>query len=194
MVEDSFPNDQIDEIAKGQAGADCLMKIASSKGTEIGSILFEGKRTKEFSSKWIEKLNKDVSEKGASIGVIVTEAMPREMKRLDIIDGVWICGFNEVISLTKVLRNALTEISKIRSAEGIRKDKAQAMFDYLISKKFADTMSQMLSPIFKMQEQLLKEKNAFNKQWEIRERLIDDTIGGAHLLHGQLQHCRNRIT
>ena len=48
-------------------------------------------------------------------------------------------------------------------------------------------MSQMLSPIFKMQEQLLKEKNAFNKQWEIRERLIDDTIGGAHLLHGQLQ-------
>ena len=36
------------------------------------------------------------------------------------------------------------------------------MFDYLISKKFADTMSHMLSPIFQMQEQLLKEKNAFN--------------------------------
>ena len=113
--------------------------------------------------------------------------MPREMKRLDIVDGVWVCGFNEVISLTRVLRNALTEIAKIRSAESIRQDKAQSMFDYLISKKFADTMSQMLSPIFKMQEQLLKEKNAFNKQWEIRERLIDDTIGGAHMLHGQLQ-------
>lgn len=186
-LRDSFPTDQIDEIGKGQAGADCLMRIASGKGTEIGSILFEGKRTKEFSSKWVEKLNRDVSEKGASIGVIVTETMPREMRRLDIINGVWICGFNEVISLTKVLRNALTEIAKIRSAEGIRKDKAQAMFDFLISKKFADTMSQMLSPIFKMQMQLLKEKNAFKKQWEIREKLIDDTIGGAHMLHGQLQ-------
>lgn len=186
-LRDSFPTDQIDEIGKGQAGADCLMRISSGKGIEIGSILFEGKRTKEFSSKWVEKLNKDVSNKGASIGVIVTETMPREMKRLDIVDGVWVCGFNEVISLTRVLRNALTEIAKIRSAESIRQDKAQSMFDYLISKKFADTMSQMLSPIFKMQEQLLKEKNAFNKQWEIRERLIDDTIGGAHMLHGQLQ-------
>ena len=186
-LRDTFPLDHIDEIGKGQAGADCLMKVASGKGVGIGSIYFEGKRTKEFSSKWIPKLKKDVSDIGASIGVIVTETMPKEMKRLDIIDGIWICNFHEVISLARVLRNGLIEIAKIRSAEGIRKDKAQSMFDYLISKKFADTMSHMLSPIFQMQEQLLKEKNAFNKQWEIREKLIDDTIGGAHMLHGQLQ-------
>ena len=41
-LRDTFPLDLIDEIGKGQAGADCLMKVASGKGVGIGSIYFEG--------------------------------------------------------------------------------------------------------------------------------------------------------
>ena len=60
------------------------------------------------------------------------------------------------------------------------------MFDYLISKRFADTMTAMLSPIFKMSEQLQKERTAITRQWAIREKMIDEVISNANIFHGHL--------
>ena len=36
----TLPLEDIDEIGKGQAGADCVMKVAAGKGVGIGSIPF----------------------------------------------------------------------------------------------------------------------------------------------------------
>ena len=68
----------------------------------------------------------------------------------------------------------------------MRTDTAQIMFDYLISQKFSDTMNAMLSPIFKMNDQLETEKRAIQKQWAMREKMIEDIITNANNFHGHL--------
>ena len=85
-----------------------------------------------------------------------------------------------------IKENLERDISKITNAELVRTDRAQIMFDYLISKRFADTMTAMLSPIFKMSEQLQKERTAIKKQWAIRENMIDEVISNANIFHGHL--------
>ena len=47
-------------------------------------------------------------------------------------------------------------------------------------------MNAMLSPVFKMSNQLETEKRAIQKQWSIREKLIEDIISNANNFHGHL--------
>ena len=85
-----------------------------------------------------------------------------------------------------MLRQGLITIAKLKHAELVRTDTAQIMFDYLISQKFSDTMNAMLSPIFKMSDQLETEKRAIQKQWAMREKMIEDIISNANNFHGHL--------
>lgn len=49
-LRDNFPLDIIEEIKKGQRGADCLQIVNSRTRLNCGSIYYESKRTKDFSS------------------------------------------------------------------------------------------------------------------------------------------------
>ena len=77
----SFPLDTIEEIKKGQLGGDCIQTVNTRFRNECGKIYYESKRTKDFSLRWVEKFKADMIAKGADMGVIVTEAMPKDMDR-----------------------------------------------------------------------------------------------------------------
>ncbi len=186
ILEREFPSDNVEEIKRGQAGADSVLRVRGPSGAVSGSIYFEAKRTTSFSKPWIEKLKKDVAKQNASVGVLVTETMPVDKEKPHLVDGIWVCHFSDFVTVTKILRHGLVNIAKIRNAELVRTDRAQVMFDYLISKRFADTMTAMLSPIFKMSEQLQKERTAITRQWAIREKMIDEVISNANIFHGHL--------
>ena len=73
---EQFPLDTIEEIKKGARGGDCIQVVNTRSRQNCGKIYYESKRTKEFHPSWIEKFKADMREKGADIGVLVTEAMP----------------------------------------------------------------------------------------------------------------------
>jgi hypothetical protein len=70
----SFPLDTIGEVKKGARGADCLQVVHTRTRQNCGSIYYESKRTKDFQAGWIEKFKNDIRDKGADIGVLVTDA------------------------------------------------------------------------------------------------------------------------
>ena len=182
-----FPGDEVLEIKKGQSGADCLLIVKNSAGRPTGKILFESKNTKSFSSDWIPKLRQDQLTEGAELAVLITRSWPSDNDRAHIREGVWVCGFNEYQILVRALRQTLNEVSKRISAESVRKDKANLMFDFLTSNEFAHTIEQMIGPIYKMREQLDKEENAIRRQWKLRRALIDSSVSGTEALYMKIQ-------
>ena len=88
MLRTAFPFDLITEVGKGVRGADCIQTIRNSFGQECGKIIFESKRTKDFSNDWIEKLKADMRSQGADVAVIITQALPKEMTNFGEKDGV----------------------------------------------------------------------------------------------------------
>src|SRR5690606_21770756 len=56
MLRYAFPFDVVSEVGKGVRGADCILTVRNNFGQECGKIIFESKRTKDFSDDWIEKL------------------------------------------------------------------------------------------------------------------------------------------
>ena len=81
ILEREFSSDNVEEIKRGQAGADSVLKVRGPSGAVSGSIYFEAKRTSSFSKPWIEKLKKDVAKQNASVGVLVTETMPVDKEK-----------------------------------------------------------------------------------------------------------------
>lgn len=98
-----FPLDTIDEIKKGANGADCLQIVNTREHQNCGTIYYESKRTKSFQPAWIEKFKNDIRDKKATIGVLVTEVLPIGMERMELVEGIWICTFDEFKGLCNVL-------------------------------------------------------------------------------------------
>lgn len=76
-LKEEFPNDQIERVGKGKFGGDCLQVVFNSLGKDCGTILWESKRTREWSKGWLNKLKGDQREAKAEVSIIVSQVCLR---------------------------------------------------------------------------------------------------------------------
>jgi len=176
ILKAEFPNDIIEEVPKGYTGADVIQTIVDEFGNEVGKIIFESKRTKEFAREWIYKLKDDQLKSQANIAILVTQAFPKDMDRFGQRDGVWICHFNEVQQVVTILRESLLQIAKIKLANQNRGDKMKLLYDYLTGQEFATRVKNIIDSFSSMKNELEQEKRAFQRIWKQREVQIDRVI------------------
>tara|TARA_Y100000588_G_C14077444_1_gene848570 strand:+ start:669 stop:1058 length:390 start_codon:yes stop_codon:yes gene_type:complete len=55
LLANAFPSDVIEPVAKGIRGADVIQRVFDHHGHNCGAILWESKRTKSWSNKWLSK-------------------------------------------------------------------------------------------------------------------------------------------
>jgi hypothetical protein len=167
-----YPFDKIEEVPKGIRGADSIQTVINSAQQECGSIVYESKRTKSFANDWIDKLKQDQVTCKADIAVLVTETLPSDMDRFGEKNGVWICGFHEVKSLSFVLREMLIKTNSVKMAQENKGDKMELLYHYLTSNEFVQNIKRIVENYDGMITQLNSEKKAMNKIWAIREKQI----------------------
>ncbi len=182
-----FPLDTIDEIKKGARGGDCIQVVHTRTRQNCGRIYYESKRTKEFSSGWIEKFKADMREKEADIGVLVTEAMPSGMERVGQIDGVWICTFAEFKGLAGVLRETVIQLSSALSTQENKGDKMVMLYDYLSSTTFRMQVEAIVEGFSSMKNALESEKRSMQRIWKEREKQIDKVITNTIDMYGAIK-------
>ena len=186
-LERHFPLDTIEEIKKGQKGADCLQIVNTREYPNCGTIYYESKRTKEFKKEWIEKLKADMRVKGADIGVLVTEAMPKDMERMGLVDGVWVCSFEEFKALSHVLRTHIVQLAAATKSQENRTDKMSMLYDYLTSSEFRMHIEAIVEGFTQMKEDLEREKRAMTKLWKAREKQIEKVLLSTTQMYGAIQ-------
>ncbi len=146
--------------------------VFNSFQQECGSIVYESKRTKNFANDWIDKLIQDQGRCKADVAVLVTETLPSDMRGFGERNGVWICGFNEVGSLSFVLRQMLIKMHAIRKQDENKGDKMQMLYSYFTSPEFSNAVTRILNSQNQMRQQLEQEKRAYTKIWKQREKQI----------------------
>jgi len=173
---DKFPFDTIEEIKKGVRGADCIQIVNTREAQNCGKIYYESKRTKEFQKSWIEKFKADMREKGVDIGIIVTSAYPKELNRMGIIDGVWICNFDEFKGLSIALRESIIKLHFAKKQNENKTDKMSLLYNYLTSNEFKMQIEAIVEGFSTMKEDIDKEKRAMMKIWKQREKQIEKVL------------------
>lgn len=182
-----FPLDSIEEIKKGQRGGDCIQTVNSYQRPNCGIIYYESKRTKEFSQTWVEKFKADMRDKNADIGVLVTEAMPTDMNRMGLRDGIWICNFEEFKGLSAVLRETVIKLSLAAGAQENKGDKMHMLYDYLTSGTFRMQVEAIVEGFTSMKTALDSEKRAMNRIWKEREKQIEKVIINTTEMYGSIK-------
>ena len=183
----SYPLDHIEEIKKGARGADCLQTVNTQSQQNCGTIYYESKRTKDFQPAWIEKFKTDIREKGADVGVLVTQTMPKDMDRMGLKNGIWICSFEEFKGLSVAIREQIIRIDSAISSQENKGDKMLMLYDYLTSNEFKLQIEAIVEGFSKMKSDLDTEKRAIQRMWKEREKQIDKVVINTIDMHASIK-------
>ncbi len=187
FLRQKFPLDCVEEIKKGQRGGDCIQVVHTREFQNCGKIYYESKRTKEFQKAWIEKLKSDMREIGADVGVIVSEALPKEMERMGLFEGVWVCSFEEFKGLSTVLREGVIQVSLAKKSQENKGDKVNLLYHYLTSSEFSMQVSAIIEGFEQLRAELEKEKNAMARIWKSREKQMEKVFEGTINMYGSIK-------
>jgi hypothetical protein len=183
----TYPLDSIEEIKKGAHGGDCIQIINTRSVANCGRIYYESKRTKLFQPRWIEKFKADVRAKGANIGVLVTETMPTDLPQMGQKDGIWICSFADLPSLSAVLRDSLIAIHRVLAGQENRGDKMSMVYDFVTSDAFRLQVEAIVEGFTQMQNDLETEKRAMARIWKQREKQIEKVLLNTSNMYGSIR-------
>jgi len=187
ILHHTFPFDKIVPVGKGVRGADCIQIICNPFGQECGKIIYESKRTNNFSADWIEKLKSDMRSQGADIAVIVTQAFPKDMDRFGEKDGVYICSFAEIRSLASVLRTSILKVFALTKSQENRGDKMVMLYDYLTGNEFIGQWKAIREGFMSMKLSIQKERDAMEKLWKAREKQLEKVLLNAAHIKGSIE-------
>ncbi|MFM7299842.1 MAG: DUF2130 domain-containing protein [Crocinitomicaceae bacterium] len=182
-----FPLDTIEEIKKGARGGDCIQLVNTRELQQCGKIYYESKRTKDFQPSWIEKFKADMREKGANLGVLVTEVMPSGMERMGLKDGVYICTFEEFKALAGILRESLIQISQALGSQVNKGDKMVMLYDFLTSTNFRMQIEAIVEGFSSMKSALESEKRSMHRIWKEREKQLEKVIYNTIDMHASIR-------
>ena len=174
-------------MGKGVRGADCIQTVRNQLGNEVGKIIFESKRTKDFTNDWIEKLKTDMRNLGADVAVIVTQALPKDMDRFGEKEGVYICTFSEVRSVVLLLRNALLKIYDAKKSQENKGDKMVMLYDYLIGNEFGEQWKAIREGFMSMKLSIQRERDTMEKLWKSREKQLEKVLLNAAHIKGSIE-------
>jgi hypothetical protein len=187
ILRTTFPFDIIEEVGKGIRGADCIQVVRNQFGNECGKIIYESKRTKDFSLEWIEKLKIDMRSLGADVALIVTQSLPKDMERFGEKNGVYICTFAEVKSLSLVLRNAILRVYDAKKSQENKGDKMAMLYDYLIGSEFNEQWNAIREGFLSMKQSIQRERDAMEKLWKAREKQLEKVLLNAAYIRGSVE-------
>jgi hypothetical protein len=188
ILTSSFLHDQIDEVKKGQRGADVLHTVKTVQGLECGKIIWEAKRAENWTDKWLHKLKDDQQEAKADIAVLVTTVMPKGVNEVFVqYGGVWVVSPHVIKPVAEMLRVALLENNKLKLVNTGRNEKMELLYNYLSSTQFSQKVRTMLEAFESMRNDLEAEKRAMQRIWSKRQTQIERVTMSMTTVVGELQ-------
>ena len=183
----TFPFDIIEEVSKGQRGADCVQIIRNHTGQECGKIYYESKRAEKFGGDWIEKLKTDMRRLGTDVGVIITKTLPKEMEKFGLKDGVWICSYADLKEVAFILRESIIKVFNATKNQENRGDKMHLLYDYLTSSEFAEQWKAIREGFLSMKMSIQRERDMMEKLWKSREKQLEKVLLNAAHVRGSIE-------
>ena len=187
-----FPRDTIQPVPKGEFGGDVLQRVVGPLNQICGTILWETKRTKNWSDGWLPKLREDQRTAKAEIAIIISQALPKEVDTFGFIDGVWVADPKVALPVALSLRQSLIEVAAARQASEGQQTKMEMVYGYLTGPRFRQRVQAIVEAFSSMKEDLDREKKAITRQWAKREEQIDRVMQATVGMYGDLQGIAGR--
>ena len=182
-----FPRDTIQPVPKGEFGGDVLQRVIGPLNQVCGTILWECKRTKNWSDGWLPKLREDQRAAKAEIAVIISQTLPKDIETFGFTGEVWVADPKVAIPVGMALRQTLIEVAMTRQASEGQQTKMEMVYGYLTGPRFRQRVQAIVEAFSSMKKDLDMEKKAITRQWAKREEQIDRVMQATVGMYGDLQ-------
>ncbi len=187
ILQAQFPFDSIERVPKGEFGGDVLQRVTSQVGQISGTILWEAKRTKNWSDAWLGKLRDNQRTAKAEVCVLVSQVLPKGVDNFDFVEGVWVTHSRAVVPVATFLRHMLLEVHLARQVSEGQQTKTEMVYQYLTGSRFRQRLEAIVEAFSSMKEDLDRERKVITKQWAKREEQIERVMNGTIGMYGDLQ-------
>ena len=182
-----FPRDTILPVPKGEFGGDILHRVIGPLGQQCGTILWESKRTKNWSDGWLPKLREDQRTAKAEVAVIISQVLPKDVETFGFVEDVWVAHPRVALPIAISLRQTLIEVAGARQASEGQQTKMEMVYGYLTGPRFRQRVQAIVEAFSSMRDDLDRERKAITKQWAKREEQIDRVMQATVGMYGDLQ-------
>ncbi len=180
-----FPDDAITEIRVGARGADVEQVVINNLGKECGIILWEAKNAK-WQTTWIKKLQGDLVENAADIGIIVGTKLQDNQDFLALGNNVFACSPFGVQAVASVARMGLMLSHTTRNIAKSAQDNTQEIINYFSGKNFAKRLGEIINSAKTQRAHIDAERSFFQKKWAGQEVDISAQLTVVSELTGEL--------
>ncbi len=187
MLREKFPQDSIEPVPKGEHGGDALQRVIGPLGQLCGTILWESKRTKNWTDGWLAKLREDQRAAKAELAVIVSQTLPKDVESFSLINGVWVTSYRCALPVAVALRHSVIELAAARTAGEGQQTKMELVYQYLTGPRFRHRVQAIVEKFSDMQDDLDKERKTMTRLWAKREEQIRGVIESTAGMYGDLQ-------
>lgn len=186
LLRREFPVDIIEEVKKGQRGADIVQRVIDKKDRDCGTILWESKNA-QWSNQWIVKLKEDQQQAKAHIAVLVVTDPPEKLTTFQYTDGVWVVLRTMAVPLALALRFNLVSINFEKLANVGKSEKMEILYSYITSIEFKQRIESISEAFGNLQAEVEREKRWFQTKWARQEKQLRRVIDNTQGMYGDLQ-------
>lgn len=186
LLKKEFPQDTIEEVKKGQRGADIIQKVYDTRSQVAGVLLWESKNGK-WQPAWIKKLKEDQRQAKADLAILVSQNLPEDIKDFGYQNGIWVISRKMIIPIASTLRFDLIRVNHERGLNSNANEKMAVLFQYMTSLEFKHRLEAIAESFNELQDNIEKEKRFFQTKWAREEKSLRKMIDHTHGMYGEIQ-------
>jgi hypothetical protein len=182
LLSEKFPEDRL--IPTGKKG-DVIQYTVYDKN-EIGSILYECKKTETYSNSFVKEVKRHQETARADYAVIVTHALKEGKSNFFIDENVIVINPLGLLDIAILLRSSLVEMHKLKLTKEKMKEKGLQIMQYMQTGEFKCNMVEAIDKSRRAYQLLIGEINDHQKNWSERINIY-------HSIHDNIQNVRRSI-
>ncbi len=159
-----FPLDKIEHTGKG---GDIFHRIYF-KSKEIGSILYECKKTTKFSNDYVHQTKRAISTRNATYGVLVTFASRKNSQGFFVDNDIIVVHPYGTVYIAQVLRNSILEMHSLKLNHKDLEERAQNLLNFIKSDDFKNSVDNTIYRTQELAKILMQEHKDHVKTWQKR--------------------------
>ena len=178
-LKEVFPNDYFRRKKRGTSSGDIMHQIRENGKSLDIPIVYDNKAAKTVTKKDIEKAKKYQKIHGTDYVIIVSANLPKTSVpngHYGTRDGILLVHPSLVTEVTKQIRTAIIEISKLRLSSKDQKSKQTQLYEYVMSSEFSRIIEEFSAIYEKLYKLQTKEEKDHQTLWKSRNHEIDKLV------------------
>ncbi len=171
LLRESFRDDRISRIKKGQPGADIVHEIIY-KGEVCGKIVIDAKNRKAWQHDYVTKLRKDRVEAQADHAILATNVFPAGKKEMCIESGIIVMAPARIIYVIEILRRAMIAMHIKGLSIKERTTKMSRLYELITSESYAGKITEANKLTQDILDLEVQEQTEHTKVWRKRGSLL----------------------